>query len=390
MLQNFLVPNLQCEAWLYRIFSQLPRPLKVLCVDLRNRRNRIMRACLKAPFRLIWFITARCPGKCSFCLLRPHLNAGKELSLAECKKVIMSLSNRLSVVTITGGEPFTRGDIIDICCLLDQNNKKLTVSLPTAGFMPERIEESLRTLLQKTRLTLRVTVSLDGLASLHDSVRGYPGLFERATETIIRCIKLRRQFPRFQTLSILTTIGLENTKGLPDLIQYVKKYRGAFHKFQFVRSTATDVFGCDASFFSDFYITDCDKPIPSKQLIDLIKHELKQSDDRINADKECAVLDMIQKTQEERRKYVSCVAGSCEGVILPNGDVSTCEFIRPFADLRDFDFNFLRLWNDPQKKELCNGLKGCFCTHPCHILSGLLFGDTKADFLIGDARCAIS
>jgi len=60
-----------------------------------------------------------------------------------------------------------------------------------------------------------------------------------------------------------------------------------------------------------------------------------------------------------------------DGVIYANGDVALCEFTRPFANLKDFDYNFRRLWHSPRAGEARKAIKTCFCAHPCNLISSM-------------------
>lgn len=289
--------------------------------------------------------------------------------------IVKSLKYQLSVVTLTGGEPFVHDDFTELCRILDCYNKSLIVSIPTGGFNPEKVEAALKTILQASKLFLRVHVSLDGLGRLHDELRGYPGLFTSTVETIKRCNNLHRKFSRFQQLSVLTTISVANATQLPDLIDFVKNNLGVVHKFQFIRNTQTDVFGCDNSLRSSLDHKTILKPDNILDVIGLLEIELRKQDVSLHLMKERLILQLIGEIMSEKKKILSCVAGSYEGVIFPDGSVSICEFIRPFANLYNYKFNFLDLWNSPDKEKLLSQLRNCFCTHPCHLLSALMFDE---------------
>ena len=58
------------------------------------------------------------------------------------------------------------------------------------------------------------------------------------------------------------------------------------------------------------------------------------------------------------------VAGTAGGVIYDEGTVSSCENLAPIGNLRDFDWNFQKLWLSPAMKERRkHAANGCFCTH---------------------------
>jgi MoaA/NifB/PqqE/SkfB family radical SAM enzyme len=73
---------------------------------------------------------------------------------------------------------------------------------------------------------------------------------------------------------------------------------------------------------------------------------------------------LIAKTQETQKAQLTCYAGTAGGVIYDEGTVSSCENLEPVGNLRDYDWNFQKLWFSPamqaRRKQAADG---CFCTH---------------------------
>ena len=100
--------------------------------------------------------------------------------------------------------------------------------------------------------------------------------------------------------------------------------------------------------------------------------------------KEKLMHQVIKETIIEKKKIVSCLAGRFEGVILLDGSVSICECIRPFANLYDYDLNLLQLWKSSDREELIGQVKNCFCTHPCHLSTALMFDEGAIKRLVNE------
>jgi hypothetical protein len=60
---------------------------------------------------------------------------------------------------------------------------------------------------------------------------------------------------------------------------------------------------------------------------------------------------LIAKTQETQTAQMKCYAGTAGGVIYDEGTVSSCENLSPIGNLRDFDWDFQKLWLSPAMKE---------------------------------------
>jgi MoaA/NifB/PqqE/SkfB family radical SAM enzyme len=56
---------------------------------------------------------------------------------------------------------------------------------------------------------------------------------------------------------------------------------------------------------------------------------------------------VIARTQETQRAQLTCYAGTAGGVIYDEGTISSCEILEPVGNLRDFDWNFQKLWFSP-------------------------------------------
>ena len=74
--------------------------------------------------------------------------------------------------------------------------------------------------------------------------------------------------------------------------------------------------------------------------------------------------ELIAKTALEGRPQLKCFAGDAGGVIYDEGTVSSCEILKPVGNLRDYDWDFSKLWYSPgmdaRREEVADG---CFCTH---------------------------
>jgi len=61
---------------------------------------------------------------------------------------------------------------------------------------------------------------------------------------------------------------------------------------------------------------------------------------------------------------MTCYAGTAGGVIYDEGTVSSCENLDAIGNLRDYDWNFQKLWLSPAMAERRKkAADGCFCTH---------------------------
>jgi len=133
-------------------------------------------------------VTNRCNLKCRTCNIwrtyvhRPQA-ASKELTV-EDYELFFDNFDFWNWISFTGGEPFLRSDLVDIVLAAYRRCKRLhTVSIPTNGYLTEKIVHDVDEILSLKLPSFYVSISLDGLRKLHDASRGVDGSFDRAIST---------------------------------------------------------------------------------------------------------------------------------------------------------------------------------------------------------------
>lgn len=161
--------------------------------------TRLGRAVLNqaSPAYVIAFVTGRCAMLCPMCC--PASTSARktpEMTPEQWGRAFRGLSN-LVHLTITGGEPFVRRDLLDVILAMAEASGTPRISINTAGSRTGDVLATVASLLERlpqTRLCL--SISLDGPAAVHDRLRGIPGGFAAACETISGAARLRSQHGR--------------------------------------------------------------------------------------------------------------------------------------------------------------------------------------------------
>ncbi|MBU4258230.1 MAG: SPASM domain-containing protein [Proteobacteria bacterium] len=149
-------------------------------------------------------ITFQCNAKCSMCNIHKFhkSKAVKDELLVDQlfdKFKESSILRRISMVDITGGEPFLKeGCKTLISELFSLPNIEL-VSINTNGFLSDRIEDAVTDIIGKLPKGKKfvLSVSIDGVGQLHDEIRGINGAFRSVEKTILKLKTIRERFPRF-------------------------------------------------------------------------------------------------------------------------------------------------------------------------------------------------
>ena len=132
------------------------------------------------PFNCLLQVTNRCNMKCSFCDFWPNgVSPQEELSIEELRSISAQLSGLgRFLVSIEGGEPFVRPDLVDIVRAFSDDHLP---ALFTNGWYVTT--ENARALFEAG--LAQVGVSIDyAVSSRHDTKRVLPGAFERAWQAV--------------------------------------------------------------------------------------------------------------------------------------------------------------------------------------------------------------
>jgi Y-X(10)_GDL-associated radical SAM protein len=155
------------------------------------------------PVHAVWEITLACDLKCLHCGSRAGKKRTDELSTAECFEVIEALANLgTREVNLIGGEAYLRKDWADLVRHIRGQGMRCLIQTGGRNFSQKFIDMAVDAGLNG------LGVSLDGLEESHDYLRGVPGSFQRAVET------LRMAREAGLSISVNTQIG---TRTVPDL-----------------------------------------------------------------------------------------------------------------------------------------------------------------------------
>ncbi len=114
---------------------------------------------------LIWHITKRCNLLCKYCSTNSSIKADYGPSHAEAKRIVDMINrSEVAYVSLIGGEPLIREDIIDI---IMQMKDGIAISIDTNGILLQ--EKLKREVYNKID---HVNISVDGPSSIHNSMRG--------------------------------------------------------------------------------------------------------------------------------------------------------------------------------------------------------------------------
>lgn len=142
-------------------------------------------------FYFQWHITDACNLRCSHCYQEDY-SPKSDLDLADLKSLADSIFSTLSRwnkkgdISITGGEPLIRRDLIDFAEYLNNSGQIINIDFLTNGTL---IDDSFINEIKRLKKIKYIQISLDGSTSgTHDSIRG-KGSYDKAIGSVRKLIK---------------------------------------------------------------------------------------------------------------------------------------------------------------------------------------------------------
>jgi MoaA/NifB/PqqE/SkfB family radical SAM enzyme len=315
---------------------------------------------------LIFFVTSHCNCRCSTCFYWQSLNESKDLSVEEIRKISGSIGV-FRTLLLSGGEPFLRDDLFEVCRLFIENNNISVLAIPTNGTLTEKIMQfSERVLKAYPALIFSISISIDGFRELHDSIRGEDGIFDKAIKTLNELLRLKNRYKNLEII-VNTVITNRNIAQLEDFMDFIfDNYDIEYHDFELLRGD-----------YKDKHLS-----VPTLKEIRRI-HRLIIKNRRRHLEKRktnhleyCAIISLLKMSQELKERFLAkrrplfiCSAGKNIAVLDANGNFRLCELSPAVGNIRDTHYDFSAALNSKQAQELKRTIKEthCNCTHVCFI-----------------------
>lgn len=178
-----------------------------------------------SPGYLIQFLTHRCNALCGHCFDMPQRHAiGREaeLDLARIRRVAAS-AGPVGHLSLTGGEPLLRDDLAEIIAAYYRAGVR-SFSVSTNGSYPEKIAALLTRIADIAPFgRVMVTVSIDGVGDAHDRLRGVPGLFAKAEQSLRQLCEARQRLPQLRVHACIAAIAA-NAHDIPAILARLKRF----------------------------------------------------------------------------------------------------------------------------------------------------------------------
>lgn len=298
-----------------------------------------------------------CNSRCKTCNV--YEKSPDRLSLEEFDRIFASLGQAPFWFTMSGGEPFLRHDIADICISAYTHCKPAIINIPTNASLYKVIPERVQRIVENCpESELIINVSLDEIGTRHNEIRGFPNNFQRAMTTYRALKELTKAYSNF-TLGIHTVISRFNVANIPQIYEQLQRLAPDSYITEIAEERVElDTIGCEITPSLDQYT----------QAINFLAEQIIRREfsgvSKITQAFRLEYYELVKKTLKFRTQVIPCYAGVVSAQISPQGDVWPC-CIRAdvMGNLREHNYDFHAIWHSPEAARIRKSIqrKECFC-----------------------------
>ncbi|MBU5317323.1 radical SAM protein [Clostridium bornimense] len=330
------------------------------------------------PMSISFLITNRCNLRCKHCFnnktVKTMDKSEKELTLDEYKIIAESMGFVASGL-FCGGEPFIRNDVAEIVNIFrDKCNMQFT-STTTNGILTDSIiDQTERIVSNDKRKRFVLNFSLEGFESEHDITRG-DGVYKKCIASIKEANKLKKKYSNLQ-IGIVTTMTTINENIVSDFFDYISEELEP-NVISLLKVRQSPRAG------EQLKNININNYIKAKEKLN--KLFIKGKNGNVNSTVAYYPLtfyDIVEKSLVTDKREFYCYAGTHGAYIDYNGYVNPCEIIgdsmcsnEPLSmgNLRDYNLDFLKLWNSERARMVRSRINRHICCEKCtHETEGIL------------------
>jgi sulfatase maturation enzyme AslB (radical SAM superfamily) len=178
------------------------------------------------PTVLIFHCTFVCDARCEMCSNWTRGDRKSDMTLEQIDRAFSSgLWKHIENASLSGGEPTTRNDMVDICrVMIDRFPRLRKLTLNTTGLTPHRaipMVTKVVELCHERGVIFSVRVSIDGVGDMHDNVRNVKRGFDKANQTI-RAMQALQETYSFN-FGISSTIFSQNLDDAENILAWARR-----------------------------------------------------------------------------------------------------------------------------------------------------------------------
>ncbi len=319
------------------------------------------------PLKLRLSLTNRCNSRCIMCSIWQFQDNGApslpgEITVEEIERlaaVNRDFLGKVDHISLTGGEPTLRRDLVEVTRALTEGFPGRTLSFNSNGFNTRRIIGMVEQILE-FRKQLTVMISLDAIGEQHNVIRGMRGdVCTQVIKTIDGLAAMRGPGRRLK-LQVNTVMTNENRDQLMGVWNFCRE-RGV--QFNPIYITYGQLYQNQQAEAGTIKLTGESRERLLKDAEQIMRHEPGLQ-----------LYEAVNLLRTDRRDF-DCWAGKLMMLIEENCDVfpnGGCPTDFKLGNLRDFGMDLKALLASPPARRILGGVSACrLCQIPCEYMTTL-------------------
>jgi radical SAM protein with 4Fe4S-binding SPASM domain len=311
-----------------------------------------------APKSIIWDVTYACNLKCPHCLTDAGKIGAGELNTKQALKLIDKfIGAQLMYLSLSGGEPFVRPDIMVLLEYLAETGIRTDVATNGISLSEKKIR------LLRDLPIFQIQVSIDGIGEEHDLFRGRKGAFKRS------CTTLRRLRDEGISTSISTTATSRNINQIEKIISLALELGcEAYKAIPFLPAGRGSRFEKELRLGKQGQL----------KLSRILLRKSEELENQMNIDTETTFMFLLNppRASSSPDGLMSCTAGYDMLSVGADGMAYPCPFLHDFPLGNLINGSFSEIWNNSptlnyirnlQKKDMIGPCRTCkYAPDHCH------------------------
>ncbi|NWF87663.1 radical SAM protein [Candidatus Bathyarchaeota archaeon] len=327
-------------------------------------------------FKLNFAVTYKCNSRCKMCniwkyTIKNPQTMKEELETDEIGQIFKGLG-KLVWISLTGGEPFLRNDLVEIVQSAKDYCKIKMLNITSNGFNSELVADKTQSIAEVHVPLTFINVSLDGVAIIHDQLRGVKGAYDNAIRTLESLHKISNKHSNL-LVGFEYTITPFNVGYFKALIDKLKK-----DSLEWLAKNSTITIYHQGNLYKNLELN------TNQQTVDDLFKSGAFSDigNALKLTNSWSILAWIKKTYlKHARKYIingysslKCTALHHSLFLDPYGNVYPCVILQnKLGNLRDHQYDLLKLLKSENAMKLKQTVEACRkCWTPCEAYPSIL------------------
>lgn len=195
---------------------------------IRLFKNSIRTAALDSSGRLpdihgvVFEVTDACNSRCTHCSIWKNKPSYNMLNTEEIMQVFSdSALKNLKQLIITGGEASLRPDISEIILKISRMVPGINITFSTNGLLPDRVVSIVKEILENG-FSITVGISLDGIGTGHDDIRGVKGNFQKVDRLLRELDEFSKKYNGRLRITVGHTLSRQTAASLNETEKYLR------------------------------------------------------------------------------------------------------------------------------------------------------------------------